>query len=142
MKAPSILNQKQDAAPLSISGFPLRGSRRKGSRLLRAQVRAAQRVRRRCDMRARAQKTLLLLSLAAPLLAGCGRNIVRAASPSVATPPPSPRPATSPTVAAEPIPAPEIPQPAAELAPAPAIEPVPPRPRPAAPAVSEVEAPR
>ena len=92
-------------------------------------------------MTARAQKTLLLLSLAAPLLAGCGRNIVRASSPSVAIPPPVPRSAASSTVAAEPIPAPEIPQPAAELAPAPAIEPVPPRPKPA-PAVVEAEAPR
>ena len=67
------------------------------------------------------------------LLVGCGRNIVRAASPSVATPPqPEARPAASaPEPTAESIPAPEIPQPAPELAPSPAVEPQPPRPRPA-----------
>ena len=72
---------------------------------------------------------------AAPGLAGCGRNIVRAASPSVVPAPPvESRPAggaSGPT--ADTIPAPEIPQPAPELAPSPDAEPLPPpaRPRPA-----------
>jgi hypothetical protein len=84
-------------------------------------------------MKIRSQFALLLLFASAPVLAGCGRNIVRAASPSVATPPgPEPRPvATATPPAEEPIPAPEISQPAPELAPSPAAEPVPPRPRPA-----------
>lgn len=59
---------------------------------------------------------------------------MRAASPSVATPPP-PEPKPVATVAApapEPIPAPEISQPAPDLAPSPIPEPGPPRPRPAA----------
>lgn len=90
-------------------------------------------------MKLRAHFALLLLCGAAPILGGCGRNIVRAASPSVATPPPvEPRPAGSaPGPAADAIPPPEIPQPAAELSPPPAAEPVPPpspRPAPVAPA--------
>jgi hypothetical protein len=84
-------------------------------------------------MKLRAQIALLLICGSAPVLAGCGRNIVRAASPSVATPPqPEPRPtASAPEPAAQPVPAPEIPQPAPALAPSPAVEPQPPRPRPA-----------
>jgi hypothetical protein len=94
-------------------------------------------------MNTRAQSAVLLLCLAAPMLAGCGHNIVRAASPSVATPPPSPRPAPSaPTAASEPIAAPEISQPAPELSPAPGIQPQPPRPRPAAVAAEPTPQPK
>jgi hypothetical protein len=77
-------------------------------------------------------------------MAGCGRNIVRAASPSVTIPPPSepaPRPASS---SPAPIAAPELPQPAPEppeLAVSPGPEPQPPRPRPA-PVAAELEPPR
>jgi hypothetical protein len=85
-------------------------------------------------MKLRTQVALLLLCGSALMLSGCGRNIVRAASPSVATPPPAePR-----TVAGEPsqpaaeaIPAPEMPQPVPELAPPPEVEPLRPPPRPA-----------
>jgi hypothetical protein len=85
-------------------------------------------------MKLRSQIAFLLICGAAPILAGCGRNIVRAASPSVATPPPAePHPVASASAPEEqPIPAPEIPQPAPELSPSPAVEPQPPRPRPAA----------
>jgi hypothetical protein len=91
-------------------------------------------------MRLRTQIAWLLICWSAPILVGCGRNIVRAASPSVVTPPPPAEP--SPSVgasepAAESIPAPEMPQPAPELAPSPAIEPEPPRPRPAPAAAPE-----
>src|SRR3989304_176127 len=91
-------------------------------------------------MKLRAQVALALVCGAAPLLVGCGRNIVRAASPSVVTAPPvEPRPVASASgPVADPIPAPELPQPAPELAPSPAAEPVAPRPRPApAPAAAE-----
>jgi len=94
-------------------------------------------------MRTRTQYALLLACLAAPILAGCGRNIVRAASPSVTSPPPSaPQPsASSTTPAPEPIPPPELSQPAPELAPSSGAEPQPPRPRPA-PVAAEPEPPR
>jgi hypothetical protein len=84
-------------------------------------------------MKLRTPIALLLICGSAPLLGGCGRNIVRASSPSVVTPPPAePRPVASASgPAVEPIPAPEISQPAPDLAPPPAIEPQPPRPRPA-----------
>lgn len=95
-------------------------------------------------MKLLAQIALLLIGASAPILAGCGRNIVRAASPSVATPPqPGPRPVASTSgPAAEPIPAPEISEPAPELVPSPAAEPQPPRPRPVAPAPVAAEPPR
>jgi hypothetical protein len=85
-------------------------------------------------MKTRAQNAALFLCLAVPILAGCGRHIVRAAAPSVATPPPNPRQAPTPsTVAsAEPIAPPEISEPVPELSPSPAVGPQPPRPRPAA----------
>jgi len=92
-------------------------------------------------MKTRTQIAALLLCLAAPMLAGCGRNIVRAASPSVTSPPPSepaPRPVASSTA---PIAAPELPQPAPELVPSPGPEPQPPRPRPA-PVATEPEPPK
>ena len=92
-------------------------------------------------MRTRTQYALLLACLAAPILAGCGRNIVRAASPSVTSPPPgepAPRPAAS---SPAPIAAPELPQPAPELVISPGPEPQPPRPRPA-PVAAEPEPPR
>ena len=92
-------------------------------------------------MKSRTQFASLLLCLAALSLAGCGRNIVRAASPSVTSPPPSepaPRPAAS---SSAPIAAPELPQPAPELVISPGPEPQPPRPRPA-PAAVEPEPPR
>jgi hypothetical protein len=94
-------------------------------------------------MKLRAQIALLLICGATPVLAGCGRNIVRASSPSVVLPPqPEPRPAASASgPAAEPIPAPEMPQPAPELSPSPAVEPQPPRPRPAPPAAAPEPAP-
>jgi hypothetical protein len=84
-------------------------------------------------MKLRSQLALLFLCVSAPILVGCGRNIVRAASPSVTTPPqPEAKPvATASVPAPEPIPAPEITQPAPELAPTPVAEPRPPRPRPA-----------
>jgi hypothetical protein len=86
-------------------------------------------------MKLRTQFAFLLICGAAPIWAGCGRNIVRAASPSVVPAPPvEPRPANSSASgpAAEAIPAPEIPQPAPELIPPPAADPAPPpRPRPA-----------
>jgi hypothetical protein len=94
-------------------------------------------------MKLRTQIAWLLICGSVLLLSGCGRNIVRAASPSVATPPPAePRTAAgaSSAPAAEPIPAPEMPQPAAELSPSPAAEPAPPRPRPA-PVAAAPEAP-
>jgi len=89
-------------------------------------------------MRLRSQIALLLICACAPILAGCGRNIVRAASPSVVAPPPvEPSTVTSvPGPVTEHIPAPEIPLPAAELAPAPATEPEPPPSRPAVVAVA------
>jgi hypothetical protein len=97
-------------------------------------------------MRTRAHYAAFLVCLALPILAGCGRNIVRAASPSVTSPPPSPpQPSASSTAAAaaaEPIPAPELPQPAPELAPVTSAAPQPPRPRPAAPVAAEPEAAR
>jgi outer membrane biosynthesis protein TonB len=82
-------------------------------------------------MKLRAQFVLLLICGMAPIFAGCSKNIVRAASPSVVTAPPAePQPASQP--AAEAVPAPEIPQPVPELVPPPAAEPAPPpRPRPA-----------
>ena len=85
-------------------------------------------------MKLRSHIALLLVCASAPILAGCGRNIVRAASPSVVTAPPVESSAASghSEPEAEPIPAPEIPQPAADLAPAPAIEPEPPPSRPVA----------
>ena len=94
-------------------------------------------------MKLRTHIALLLVCASAPILAGCGRNIVRAASPSVVTAPPVESSAASgrSEPAPEPIPAPEIPQPAAELAPAPAVEPEPPRPRPA-PVAAEPEPPQ
>jgi len=83
-------------------------------------------------MKTRTQITALLLCLAGLTLAGCGRNIVRASSPSVTIPPPSgpaPQPgASSPdSVAAPelPLPAPEVP----DLVVSPGPEPQPPRPR-------------
>jgi hypothetical protein len=94
-------------------------------------------------MKTRAQNAALFLCLALPILAGCGRHIVRAASPSVATPPPNPRPAATPSAVAseEPIAPPEISEPAPELSPSAAVGPQPPRPRPA-PVATEPEAPR
>jgi hypothetical protein len=84
-------------------------------------------------MKLRAQIALLLLCASAPILVGCSRNIVRAASPSVVTPPrpESPPDAGASGPAAESIPAPEIPQPAPALIPPPAAEPAPPPSRPA-----------
>jgi len=92
-------------------------------------------------MKSRTQFAALLFCLAALTLSGCGRNIVRAASPSVTSPPPgepAPRPAAS---SPAPIAAPELPQPAPELAASPGPEPQPPRPRPA-PVAAEPEPPR
>ena len=84
-------------------------------------------------MKLRSQVALLLICGLGPIASGCSRNIVRASSPSVATPPPSEaRPVSSASEPAEePIAPPEIPQPAPELAPAPAVEPQPPPSRPA-----------
>ena len=72
-------------------------------------------------MKSRTQFAALLFCLAALTLSGCGRNIVRAASPSVTSPPPgepAPRPRPAP-VAAEP----EPPRPRTEVAP-PQISPI------------------
>jgi hypothetical protein len=97
-------------------------------------------------MKRRTQIGALLLCLAALTLAGCGRNIVRAASPSVTIPPSS---ATAPQPSAgstEPLAAPELslPEPEVpELAVSPGPEPLPPRPQPArAAAEPEPPAPR
>jgi len=92
-------------------------------------------------MKSRSQFVALLLCLAALTLAGCGRNIVRAASPSVAVPPPG-DPAPPPAAASPaPIAAPELPQPAPELVDSPGPEPQPPRPQPV-PVAVEPDPPR
>jgi hypothetical protein len=95
-------------------------------------------------MKLRAQIALLLLCASAPILVGCSRNIVRAASPSVVTPPrpESPPDAGASGPAAESIPAPEIPQPAPALIPPPAAasapEPAQPGPAVAMPQITPV----
>jgi hypothetical protein len=92
-------------------------------------------------MRTRPQHALSILLLVLPALAGCGRNIVRASSPSAATPPRIGKPSApaSAETAAPPIPPPDLPEPEPSTA-APAIvagsapaAPVAPRPKPAAP---------
>ncbi len=93
-------------------------------------------------MNTRTQHALAIWLLAAFALAGCSRNIVRASSPSVATPPPIGRPSASPgaeAAAAPPVAPPELPPPEPSEPPAIIAGPVPaepaaPRPRPAAPA--------
>jgi len=92
-------------------------------------------------VKTRTHHALLILLLAVPALAGCGRNIVRAASPSVTTPPvPRPSAPTNTEVSDQPVPPPVLPEPdPASAAPAIADNPGPtapaaPRPRPAAPA--------
>lgn len=89
-------------------------------------------------MNMRARKLILLLCLAAVGLSGCRRAIVRAAPPSVASPPsaePMPQPRT---VARTAVPAPtEPPQLPLEAAPIPAIAP---QPRPRPPVEAEVAA--
>jgi hypothetical protein len=95
-------------------------------------------------MKARAQNAVLLLCLA-PMLAGCSHNIVRAASPSVVTPPPSPpQPTPNSTVASpQPIPPPELSQPAPALSAPLGGEPQPTRPpRPQAPPPTDTESSR
>jgi hypothetical protein len=93
-------------------------------------------------MTGRGKFALLLILAAAPVLGGCGKNIVRAAPPSVVMPPPAPPAAPKPEAepaTAEPIAPPEIAQPAPALVPSPRIEPAaPPRPAPvpAAPAAA------
>ena len=82
------------------------------------------------------RKFLLLLCLTAVTVSGCHRNIVRAAPPSVASPPRS-EPLPQPTVVtppddANPEPPPNLP---AAAAPLPTVQPAPSRPR--APAESE-----
>jgi hypothetical protein len=94
-------------------------------------------------MKTRTHIAALLLCLAGLTLAGCGRNIVRAASPSVTIPPPS-QPAPQPGLGSpDPIAAPELPSPAPdmpELVVAPGPEPQPPRPQPS-PVAAEPELP-
>ncbi len=98
-------------------------------------------------MKTRAQHGLFILLLAAPVLAGCGRHIVRAESPSVTTPPPVGRPTIPVNTEAvvEPVAPPELPQPdptaaAPEIVagPVPAA-PAAPRPRPSNPASAQPE---
>jgi hypothetical protein len=76
-----------------------------------------------------------LLCLAALASGGCRRNIVRAAPPSVASPPTAARAPQPAPGSPAPIAAPELPVPPPELVLFPVPEPEPPRPRPAPVAV-------
>ncbi|SRR5579871_313484 len=89
----------------------------------------------------RKSQLLALLGALCVAMAGCAsKHIVRAAPPSVSTPPPAetapmPAPEAPPPVATTEEPAPEVPSPA--LAPAPPKKPAPPK-RPAPPETAEV----
>jgi len=91
-------------------------------------------------------KLLALLFTASVATAGCAsKHIVKAAPPSVSTPPPEetapmPAPEAPPPVETTTEPAPEVPAPAP--APAPAKRPVAPRPRPAPPETAEPTPPK
>jgi hypothetical protein len=81
-------------------------------------------------MRNRGYIAAALLALTALTLGGCARNIVRAAPPSVAMPPPNaPEPRTEASAAA-PLAAPDLAPPMPELEPFPTSGPQPPRPQP------------